>query len=379
MDETNESPDGDDRAARAEVMLGPGRVRFPDISPRAYEHPADRGALATLRTVDGFAAVIKAVSGMYAERAERLAHLASTIRVGPKQYPDLDRIRNECAAILDIDPIPELYVYRSPVPNSVTLGLDEPFIGISTGLVELLDSNALMFVIGHEMGHVLSGHAVYRTLLNRLIWLSLNLAWLPIGSLALRAVIYALREWYRKAELSADRAGLLCAQDAAAAMRTHVLLAGANSPGDVDTAEFLKQARDYESFGDIRDSVLKLTHVMPLTHPLAVVRADELQRWAASEEYRAILAGEYPRRGDQPHANWTDDVKSAAKSYRDSFRASADPLNKILNEASGLISETAGKVFGRFGGGNDSGSGSNSGSGSDSASGAGSGSGEETK
>jgi Zn-dependent protease with chaperone function len=334
------------------VVVGPGRVRFPDISPRAYEHPADRGALATLRTAQGFGAVLKAVSGAFAERGERLLFLASSVRVGPKQYPDLDRIRAECAAILDVTPVPELYVYRDPMPNSMAIGLDQPFIVISTGLVELLDGNGLRFVVGHEMGHVLSGHALYRTMLLRLLRLSASMAWLPIGYWGLRAIVFALKEWFRKAELSADRAGLLCAQDAPTALRAHVLMAGATSPGDVDTAEFLRQARDYEGDGDIRDSVLKLLNVMDLTHPLAVVRAAELQRWAASEDYRAILAGEYPRRTDETHTTWSDDVKSAAKSYRDSFVASADPLAKVLGEVGGLFSEAAGKVFGRFSGGN---------------------------
>lgn len=330
------------------VRVAPGRIRFPDISPRAYEHPADRGALATLRTVQGFGAVLKAVSGAFAERGERLGFLASGIRVGPKQYPLLDRLRAEAVEILDVPEVPEMFVYRSPEPNSMAIGMDKPFLAISTSLIDLMDEDGLRFVVGHEVGHVLSGHALYRTMLLRLLQLSQTMAWLPIGYWGLRAVIFALKEWFRKAELSADRAGLLVAQDPAAVLRAHVLMAGANSLTDVNTAEFLRQAADYEGEGDIRDSVLKLLNVMDLTHPLAVVRAAELQKWAASEDYRAILAGEYPRRADQPHTTWTDDVKSAAKSYRDSFVASTDPLAKVLGDVGGVISDAAGKMWQRF-------------------------------
>lgn len=351
--ESTSGPDGPeptDDASESEgtVVVAPGRIRFPAISARAYEHPADRGALATLRTVEGFGAVLKAVSGAFTERAERLLYLSSGIRVGPKQFPTLDRLRADCAAILDVEPVPEMFVYRHPAPNSMAIGLDQPFIAISTSLLEMLDTDTLRFVIGHEMGHVLSGHALYRTMLIRLLQLSQAMSWLPIGQLGLRAVIFALKEWFRKAELSADRAGLLCAQDAPTALRAHVLMAGATGPGDVDTGEFLRQAGDYKSSGDIRDSLLKLMNVMDLTHPLAVIRADELQRWAASEEYRAILAGQYPRRGDEPHTTWTEDVKSAARSYRDSFVASTDPLAKFLGEVGGLFSDTAGKAFKHF-------------------------------
>jgi len=330
------------------VALSEGRVRFPGISPRAYEHPADRGALTTLRSVPGFAQVLRAVSGAFAERGERLLSLSSSIRVGPRQYPELDKIRNECAEILDVTPVPELYVTRNPVPNAMTIGLDAPFIVITTGLVEALDTEGLRFAIGHEVGHALSGHALYRTMLLRLLQLLTSMSWMPVGYWGLRAVIAALREWYRKAELSADRAGLLCTQDAATALRTHVLLAGAVDPSEVDTEAFLAQAREYESEGDVRDSVLKVLNVIDLSHPLAVVRAAELQKWADSEEYPAILAGVYPQRTDDPQNQWTVDVKSAAKSYRDAFVETTDPLAKVLNEVGGLISETAGKVWSRF-------------------------------
>lgn len=337
----------------AEIERSSARVRFPGISPRAYEHPADRGALTTLRSVPGFPAVLRAASGAFTERGERLLALASMVRVGPKQYPVLHRLRSECAETLDIDPVPEMYVMRDPDTNAMALGLDKPFIVLTTGLVELMDTEALRFAIGHEMGHVLSGHALYRTLLFRLLRLLDGMSWLPAGYWGLRAVIAALREWFRKAELSADRAGLLCSQDPAVALRAHVLMAGATVPADVDTAEFLRQAADYEAEGDIRDSVLKLLNTVDLTHPLAVVRAAELQKWAASQEYRAILTGEYPRRDAQPASTWTDDMKSAARSYKDSFVESTDPLAKVLGDVGGVISDTASKVWHRFGGRSD--------------------------
>ncbi|ASR39814.1 Zn-dependent protease [Prauserella marina] len=331
------------------TMTERGRVRFPGISPRAYEHPVDRGAVATLRMAPGFAEVLKAISGFYPERGERLMALGSAIRVGPRQYPKLDRLRNECARALDIDPVPALFVARGPEANAMTLGMDEPFVIVTTGLVELLDEDGLRFAIGHEMGHVLSGHAVYRTMLFRLLKLQLSMSWMPVSALGLRAIIAALNEWYRKAELSCDRAGLLCAQDPSAALRTHVLLAGGVDPAEVDVLSFLQQASEYESVDDIRNSLLKLRNVELLSHPLAVVRAAQLQKWGASEEYRRILGGDYPRRdADAPSAHWASDVKSAAKSYKDSFAASADPLAKVFSDVGEAVSGAASKVWERF-------------------------------
>ncbi len=51
----------------------------------------------------------------------------------------------------------------------MAIGRDRPFVVITTGLVNLHDEEELRFVVGHELGHVLSGHAVYRTMLLILI------------------------------------------------------------------------------------------------------------------------------------------------------------------------------------------------------------------
>lgn len=327
----------------------PSRATFPGISPRAYEHPVDRGALAALRAVPGFPQVLKAVSGFFSERRLRLIALSSAIRVGQDQYPEIDRLRNECAAALDLERVPALYIARDPSANAYTIGMDEPFIVLTTGLVELVDTEGLRFSIGHEMGHVLSGHAVYRTMMITILNLQRTMSWNPLSAIGLRAVYAALLEWYRKSELSCDRAGLLCGQDPAAALRVHILLAGGLDPAKVNVPAFLRQAEEYDGVEDIRDSIHKLRSLERLSHPLAVVRAAQLQKWAASAEYRAMLAGDYPRReDDKPATSWREDMKSAAKSYKESWSESADPLTKVFSDVGAAVSDVAGKVRDKF-------------------------------
>ncbi|MFC4949670.1 M48 family metallopeptidase [Pseudonocardia sp. GCM10023141] len=337
--------------SRALVPMPSNRVRFPGISPRAYEHPADRGALAALRAVPGGASVLKTVAGMWSERAERLDALASSIRVGPKQYPTLHRLRDDCVETLDLPTAPDMFVSRHPVANAYTIGIERPFIVLTTGLVEALDTEGLRFAIGHEVGHVLSEHAAMRTLLIRLLTLQSSVSWVPIGALGLRAVVAALMEWFRKAELTSDRAGLLCSQDPAAVLRAQLYMAGGTSTDEIDIPTFLQQAREYEEVDDVRDSLLKIMSSEGMSHPFAVVRAAQLQRWAASSEYRAILAGDYPRRGaEAPTSTLLDDVRSAARSYRDTVAGSADPLAKVLSEVGSAVSGAAGKVWGKLSG-----------------------------
>src|SRR5258707_13943828 len=119
-------------------------------------------------------------------------------------------------SILALPTVPELFITQDPLVNAMALGADKPFIVITTGLVDLMDPEEARFIIGHELGHVLSGHAVYRTMLFHLVRLAARIAWMPIGYLGIRAIIWGLEEWYRKSELSCDRAGLLAGAGARA-------------------------------------------------------------------------------------------------------------------------------------------------------------------
>ena len=168
-------------------------------------------------------------------------------RVSPRQYPHIHQMLNECATTLDLQPVPELYIEQDPTPQAMAIGLDKPIIVISTGMLDLVDDEGLRFIIGHEVGHVLSGHAVYRTMLMSLINLAAAMEWLPIGAWSIRAIILGLNEWFRKSELSCDRAGLLCSQDPNAALRVHASMAGARNPNEMDIAGFLDQAEEYEN------------------------------------------------------------------------------------------------------------------------------------
>ena len=154
----------------------------------------------------------------------------------------------------------------------MAIGKDRPFIVLTTGLVNLNDEEELRFVVGHELGHILSGHAVYRTMLLILIQLSIRIAWMPIGYLGLRAIIWGLEEWFRKSEVSCDRAGLLAGQDVDAARRALMKLAGGPQLSELNPDAFREQAREYDAVPDLRDSILKLLQLQGNTHPFAVVR-----------------------------------------------------------------------------------------------------------
>jgi len=313
------------------------RVTLTGISSRAWEHPADRGALTALRELRGFDDVVKAFFGMWNERGFRLQFLAGAIRVDHRQYPRVYQRFTEAATTLDVVELPELYVSQDPIINGSAIGLDKPFIVITTGAVERLDDDELRAMLGHEIGHVRSGHAVYKTILMILTRWAASLSWLPVGAIA-------LREWWRKAELSADRAGLLAGQDPSASLRLLMKLAGGGDLSQIDTAAFLEQAAEYESGGDLRDSIHKIGMTLGSTHPVPVARASELRKWVDSGAYAEILGGDYPRRDSDGDASVSDDVKAAAQSYRETFTNSQDPLVGLLRKLGDGAGDLAGSA-----------------------------------
>jgi Zn-dependent protease with chaperone function len=312
-------------------------VPLPGISSRAWEHPADRGALIALRRLKGFDTVLKLMSGLVRERTVRLVFLGSAVRVDERQFPALHYLLRDTARVLDVEgELPEMYVVATPFLEAMTIGLDKPIIVIGSALVDLLEEDELRFVVGHELGHALSGHAVYRTLLQRLLTMTGVLNAVPLGALGVRAIVAALYEWSRKAELSADRAGLLATQDPAAAQRVHMQLASGGLAGDLDLATFMRQGQEYLDAGDVRDSVLKALLVEQTTHPFAVVRAAELRRWVESGEYTAVLGGTYPRREDDADAKVSDAARDAAASYAEAFRTSQDAVGRLVHDLAGV-------------------------------------------
>src|SRR5262249_12770041 len=174
------------------------------------------------------------------------------------------------SSVLALPEVPELSIWQNPIPNAMTLGSDKPFVVITTGLVDLYDPEEMRFAISHELGHVLSGHAVYRTMLFHLTRLATRLAWFAVGYITLRAIIAALEEWHRKSELSCDRAGVLGGQDPAAARRALMKLAGGSRMHELSHDAFHQQAREYDAVPDVREGLIKLLQMQGTTHPFAV-------------------------------------------------------------------------------------------------------------
>jgi Zn-dependent protease with chaperone function len=288
------------------------RRRFPGLDAVALQHPFDRAALNALQQVPGLDVIMRKFIELFPERIAYIQNVAQTVRVTRTQCPQLHVQLQEACAILDM-PEPELYVAHNPLPNAWTSGHNHPYIVVTSGLLDLMSEEEVLAVIGHELGHIKSGHVLYKSMA-----LSIGIVLTIIGDVTLgigrfvgRGLESALLEWSRKAEFTGDRAGLLVIQDPQVMLSMMMKFAGGTlfQRQQMDATEFLKQADLYqEADASVLNRIYKGMLVAPVTHPLTIVRAREIMNWSDSREYRGILEGRYPRK--RPTTNSTTNSRN---------------------------------------------------------------------
>ena len=313
------------------------------IAPVTWEHPADRAALQSLRAVPGFDEVVKKIVGFFGERGIRLLFQANAVRVGPTQFPKLNALYTDVLTTMDWEPRPELFVSQTPFVNAGAYGMERPFIVINSGALKLLDDDEMRALLGHELGHVMSGHALYHTIL--VIILNVSLGFLPfLAGLVLLPIQLALLEWFRKSELSSDRAGLLASQDPQASLRMFLKMAGGGDMAEMDLNSFLVQAKEYEEAGGAMDRIFKILNTLGQSHPFNTLRAAELQRWMEGGHYDRVLRGEYTKRGaesdsrpldkdfDEAREHYMHEAKEAVKDVVDTAKRAAQAFSDALKK-----------------------------------------------
>src|SRR5262249_41946393 len=264
---------------------------FPVLRAAAFQPPADVAATEALRSGPGLDTVMSKVMEYGFERLYYLDNVASNVRVTERMFPRLYRSLQWGCRILEIEE-PELYVTVDPIPNAYTYGHTRPFIVLTSGLLDMLDDEERFFVVGHELGHIKADPVLYTVLAKNIaaIVALLGQATLGLGALLGQGLVFALNEWFRTAELTCDRAGLLCVQDVDPCIRAFMKLAGGASRlyAEMDQGEFMRQIRAYEEADrSALNKAYKILLTLQRSHPFPILRAKELDDWHGSG-YRAI-------------------------------------------------------------------------------------------
>ncbi len=295
------------------------------ISPKAYEHPADRAATAALASVPYLDLVVRRLIDLGYERVLRQSYLGSSVRLSEDQLPDVWRSHNVAYVTLDMDRVPDLYLTQFPSPNAMAIGAKDPIVVVQSELIRLLDAPLQRAVFAHEAAHILSDHQLYRTATYILIRLT-QTARLP---LPLGPVKAALLEWSRAGELTCDRAAALVTRDPESVCRALMVITAGEEADALDLDAFMRQGLDYTDGGTGVDRFARLFLDLGLTHSFPVKRIHELMAWVRSGEYDRIVGGEYRTREEDASAR--EESADAVDHYSERFR-------ELLTDAAGSAS-----------------------------------------
>lgn len=260
------------------------------LDSKSYEHPLDRKVLNALKGKIGFEAATNAFLNWSYIKWYIISLKGGYFEVTQESIPELYNEVLDVAKTLDVNRVPDIYTQWDYAINGHTTGYsDNTLMVLTSGSVDLLTEEELRFVVGHEMGHIKSGHVLYHTMANLM---NVAASQLPLfGTLAL-GVQYLLLYWNRISEFTADRAGLLACQDIDVALRSIIKMAGLPLKYyDKPTRDaFIKQAESFHiDLNDFSDKAIKTITIATSTHPWTVLRAQELLKWYNSGEYEKIL------------------------------------------------------------------------------------------
>lgn len=265
------------------------------LNSRDYEHPLDRKALSALEKTPGLPTIVKRFNQFWSDKIIKIQYTGSNIKVNERNFPQLHEMLLEACKILDIIKIPDLYIIRSMDINAFTCGVEDPAIVLNSGSVDYMNYDELLFIIGHELGHIKSQHVLYQQMTRELPALGKLIGdfTLNIGSILASGVQIALLNWQRMSEFTADRAGLLTCQDSNAAASAMMKIAGVPNRffNNINMEEFVRQAKEFEEYDeDTMDKMIKVMSITGQSHPWTVMRASEFYKWTENGEYNNIIS-----------------------------------------------------------------------------------------
>ncbi len=264
------------------------------LSSEAYEHPFDRKALASLKNMPGVSLLLKKINEYGIDRLLRLQSLGSEIRITPRNFPQLHQTLVETCQILDVALVPEMYLFKGTGHiQTYIVGVEKPIVGINLDAMEWLNTDELLYILGHEVARIKSQHMIYHQMAIVMPTLKtlLSSTTLGVGGLVASGMELALYNWRMMARFTADRAGLLACQDIGIATTALMKLAGLPNEYLTTTVieDFLAQAREFASSSfDSVDQVTKIFSYMENGLSWIVMRAGELLKWIDSGEYENL-------------------------------------------------------------------------------------------
>lgn len=265
-----------------------------DLLTYEYEHPFDKESLDRLERTRGLDLLTQKILDYGFEKYLLIKHTGGNIRVTGKNIPELHNILKEACRIVEMPVVPELYIQREDNITAFTSGEKRQIIAISSGAIESLTDDEILFLLGRELGHIRSNHVLYRMIAEslRVVTQLISDVTLGVGNLLSMPLQIALMHWYRMSEFTADRAGLLTCQNPEVAASALIKTAGLPEKyqGRVSTDDLRMQAADFDGIPENTfDKLIRFAAGYENPEPFTIIRASQLFQWMDAGEYQRIL------------------------------------------------------------------------------------------
>ena len=262
------------------------RLKDPrEIRIEQYEYPADRDARRVMAGLWPIKVIARYGIEKFSQSTLHGTLLGSTVKVSDKQFPALKRASDVCMRMLDMKGV-EVFISRSSVLAAQSYGVGgRNFIVLTSGLVETLDYDELLFIIGRQLGQIKSDHLLYLSIIDTV---KKGVKTIPMfGNAILEIVSFILLPWQRSSQLTADRAGLICCQSIQTATKalTKIALGSRELFDKVDLDEFLQQYQDLQEEGAWGEYMQ--------VNPFVLTRIRKLQSFIESPSWKRIMNEAY--------------------------------------------------------------------------------------
>ncbi len=258
------------------------------IEPSTYEHPYDRDALEKVKKIPLLPSITEWFLQNTQVRFDIVKLQGRDFHVTRKSCPNLYETLSTAAKRLGVI-MPPIYTTQAYGINAYTMGhQNNAHIVLFSGAVDRLSPEELTFVVGHELGHIKSGHVLYQSMVEYMTDIVNRFPLLSQGAKV------ALFGWSRMSEFTADRAGLLACQNIDVALSMLMKMSGlplshyneANLDGYKEQIETFRRTN-----AGIIDNTFQKLYNMIQSHPWNILRASMLIDWYGSGEYKKIIDG----------------------------------------------------------------------------------------
>ncbi|MBQ4059519.1 MAG: hypothetical protein IJD40_11390 [Lachnospiraceae bacterium] len=246
-----------------------------------YAHPDDMAAISAIRNFNGLDTLLSKIGDKANQMLNRSIALGYYVRLTDETSPEIFRIIHDVCKILNYDKIPEVYSKRSYSIDIEVSGAEKPTMVIPDALINNYDEKFLYFAFGRAISKLKSDYLKFYTIARATIEIVEFAKSLP------DAINLLFARWMQKAELTADRGGLLACQDCKTAIRFLMNYAGmpVAFTENVSIPEYIAAYRTNDKVVNLCRNLLTLTNCTGFYNDRIV----ELFNWYTNGGYGDVL------------------------------------------------------------------------------------------